>query len=207
MKQVSDFRRVLCTALESLPEDLAPEQLDQLEEHWRLVYAWNRRVNLTAISSDSDAAWLHYRDSLEAARFLDAGPVLDIGSGAGFPGIPLAVARPGHAFTLVEPRRKRASFLRAVVSRLGLQNACVVQARAGDRSVPSDFAVATTRATFPEGAQLATCLKHVRVGGRLLVFRAKEAHPTEGPHESHAYWLRNTRRVIQIWTLVESSTK
>lgn len=153
---------------------LSEAQGRALFEHWRLVQAWNQRVNLTAITSDSDAARLHYADSLHALPHLLAGSVLDVGSGAGFPGVPIAVADPGRRVVLMEPRAKRASFLQTAQARLGLEGLEVWNMRA-DEPVRERFANVVTRATFSDAAELARLLAWVAPGGQVVAFRAGEA--------------------------------
>ena len=148
---------------------VSKEQIDLLAKHWALVQAWNERVNLTAITSDRDAAYLHYRDCLELLPFLVKGAVLDIGSGAGFPGIPLAIVS-GARVTLMEPRRKRATFLRDVRAQLGLENVEVHEARALDMPF-ARFENVVTRATFSDAGALKQCGTWVAPGGRLIAMR------------------------------------
>jgi len=80
--------------LRSALADLGPEvtsRSEQLAAHWQLVKQWNDKTNLTAITNESDAAWLHYRDCLELLAVVGPGSIADMGSGAGYPGLPLAI--------------------------------------------------------------------------------------------------------------------
>ena len=105
-----------------------------IDGHVRLLLAWTGHINLTAIREPSAVATAHVLDSLSALPWLrDRGAerVLDLGSGGGYPGLPLAAAMPGAAFTLLEPIAKKAGFLRAVVDATGLADrVTVVTARA-----------------------------------------------------------------------------
>ena len=89
-------------------------QLDQLEAHYRLLCAWNKKINLTRIQSLEDAVRLHYCESLFLALQLPPGSLsmVDVGSGAGFPGLPIAIFRPDCRVTLVESHQRKAAFLR-----------------------------------------------------------------------------------------------
>ena len=193
MSKVS--RETIAGALTDL--DLSSTCIDKLAEHWRLVCEWNARTNLTAIRETTEAAWLHYRDSLEALSVLPAGSVADIGSGGGFPGIPIAAADPTRRVTLVEPRRKRASFLSVAVARLGLVNTEVLTMRAEDQPPERSNAV-VTRATFSDPIQIQNCLSWVAPGGALISFRSDPGDLE--PDEVHWYQLRNDRRCLLIWT-------
>ena len=111
----------------------------------------------------------HVDDSLQAAPLIRAGEnVCDIGSGAGLPGIPLAIALPESRFVLVEPKRKAVAFLELVVDSLGLGNVEVVHRRVEDTDVVAD--VATTRAFGPVDRSWSAACGVLRPGGRLLYF-------------------------------------
>jgi 16S rRNA (guanine527-N7)-methyltransferase len=93
---------------------LTAEQLDRLERHYQLLQRWNRKINLTRISNLEDIVRLHYCESLYLGLRLPPGPlrVADVGSGAGFPGIPVSVLRPDLEVTLIESDQRKAAFLR-----------------------------------------------------------------------------------------------
>lgn len=191
---MSSFRSALAEALKTSP--VSDDQLAALEEHWKLVLAWNNRVNLTAIKDDADAAWMHYADSLAARSELAPGSIVDLGSGAGYPGIPLAIVSPDREVTLVEPRQKRASFLEVCSTRLGLKNLTIVVGRSED--TPSDaFANVVTRATFSNNDELTSCLNWTSPGGRLIAYRA-DAVPSEAD-KILPYKLRTETHALHIW--------
>lgn len=191
------IRAALEQALADLPVGRDPRVLDLLARHWELVSTWNTRVNLTAIEDATEAAWLHYRDSLEALAVLVPGTLVDLGSGAGYPGVPLAIAAPERRVTLVEPRRKRVSFLQTVVARLGLANVTVLEGRSDD-TPPAQFANVVTRATFAETRDLVACQKWLAPGGRVVAFRT--AASGEASAQVHAYRLQDEARVLELWT-------
>lgn len=127
---------------------LSPGQLDRLEKHHELMMRWNERLNLTRISDLEEVVRFHYCESLFVGRVLPAGPLSigDFGSGAGFPGFPLAVARPDLRVTLIESDARKSVFLREA-SR-GLQNVTVVQNRFEQYRGTFDWVV--SRAVSPE---------------------------------------------------------
>lgn len=104
----------------------------RLLDYLGLLSKWNRVYNLTAIHEPERMLNLHLLDSLAVLPYVESDRLLDVGSGAGLPGIPLAVARPTLAVTLLEPSHKKAAFLRQAVIELGLGNVETVQARAQD---------------------------------------------------------------------------
>ena len=123
-------------------------QLDALEAHHKLLTNWNARLNLTRIESAEDAVRLHYCESLLVGTKLPAGPlrIVDVGSGAGFPGIPIAILRPECAVTLVESHQRKGVFLREA-SR-SLENVTVVTDRAENLKTEYDWLV--SRAVSPK---------------------------------------------------------
>jgi 16S rRNA (guanine527-N7)-methyltransferase len=127
----TEFRSALASAVERFGlEALAADQLDQVVRHYGMLREWNRRVNLTRIVEPAEAARLHYAESILAGRYAgNACAILDIGSGAGFPAVPLAVTRPESQITAMEPNQKKATFLKDVKQALALSNFKVVTAR------------------------------------------------------------------------------
>lgn len=107
---------------------LSPAQLEALERHFELLLQWNAKMNLTSLTELPEAATRHYGESLFLASRLTAGRIVDIGSGAGFPGIPIAIARPDCSVDLVESHQRKAVFLREATR--GLPNVRVLGVRA-----------------------------------------------------------------------------
>ena len=105
---------------------LSTRQVDQLLQFLALVGKWNRVYNLTALRDEWSGVSIHLLDSLAVAPHIPAGWILDVGSGAGFPGIPLAIAEPGSHFVLLDSNGKKAAFLRQAVGELSLENVNVV---------------------------------------------------------------------------------
>lgn len=110
--------------------ELTMDQLSKLESHHRLLTQWNSRLNLTRIRSLEDSVKLHYCESLFLGRALPAGSlrIVDIGSGAGFPGIPIGILRPECPVTLVESHQRKAVFLQEATREL--ENIKVISTRA-----------------------------------------------------------------------------
>src|SRR4029450_2913335 len=111
---------------------LSPTQLAQFETYAAELRHWNERVNLTAVVDESGIVTRHFLDSLRCARSWGMAPqsLVDIGAGAGFPGLPLKILRPELQLTLVESIAKKAAFLPYMVDTLGLTNVDIVVARA-----------------------------------------------------------------------------
>ncbi|ADU97625.1 16S rRNA (guanine(527)-N(7))-methyltransferase RsmG [Thermovibrio ammonificans] len=168
--------RELCT-LNGI--ELKEEHYQKLELFKELLKKWGRRINLTSLLDDTQIEEKHLFDSLlglkafkEAGINVENASICDVGSGGGFPGVPLAVALENADFTLVEPRKKRCVFLEEVKRRLNLKNVKVACSRIEDVSGP--FNLLTMRAVEdPEGAVKIT--EHLlKEGAVLCIYRGKE---------------------------------
>ena len=140
---------------------LDPELAAPLLAYLALLDRWNRTYNLTAIRDPREMVGKHLLDSLAMHPYLDDGHLADLGAGAGLPGIPLAIAKPGLQVTLVESNGKKARFLREAVRTLGLANARVAESRAEALDQPGAYDAITARA-------LDTLAGIIEVGGHLL---------------------------------------
>jgi len=124
------FSRMLLSMTGEVGLDLSSRQAELIHVHIALMLEWNRTINLTRITDPSDILARHVLDSLIPGRWLPGkGRVLDVGSGAGFPGVVLKILAPEVHMTLVESHRKKISFLRVLLSRLNLQDMEVMPSR------------------------------------------------------------------------------
>ena len=112
----------LAAGLAELGIDLSAEQQDRLLAFRDLLLKWNKTYNLTALRDPAQAISHHLLDSLAILPHIGTGPLLDVGSGGGLPGIPLAIAQPALAVTMVDTVQKKASFLQQAAIQLGLKN-------------------------------------------------------------------------------------
>jgi len=192
------FCETLGDSLGELADKVAQDFIAQCWGHWQLLVEWNEKINLTAILDPAQGALLHYRDSVEAMTRLHGNHFVDFGSGAGFPGIPLALALPQKNFTLVESRRKRVSFLRVCKSTLGLDNLKVLHCRAEDEP-QGLFDMALTRATFSKYADIEGLFPWLGEKGEILVFRTQEDGADFPQAESHIYELLGRKRILEIF--------
>ena len=201
MFHVKQFEIALRETIEPWGIQLTALQVKRMWQHWQMVHVWNKRTNLTSIDNDIDAAVLHYADCLIAAPALVGDSLLDIGSGGGYPGVPLAIYRPDMRVTLLELRRRRCSFLRKAVAELGLSNVRVLE---GDvAKVSGDlFATAVTRAVFSDAAGLAQCLAWVEERGKLIAYRSDVEATLPLDPELLPYILAGRKRTLALWTKV-----
>ena len=165
--------------LSPLRPDLSEKQLDLFETYYAMLTDWNTRVNLTTIIEPEDVAKKHFLDSLAAAPYLKEGAhVADVGTGAGFPGLPLLILRPDLKFTLMDSLQKRLVFLEAALQELGLSAACV-HTRAEDAgqnpAYRGMFDAALTRAVSALPVLCELTLPLVKVGGVSIAYKADAA--------------------------------
>jgi 16S rRNA (guanine527-N7)-methyltransferase len=125
-----EWNRMIVTGAETLGVRVSAAQVAQFEAHIRELLLWNRKTNVTAITQPFEVAIKHVVDSLAIARWIHPeASVLDVGSGGGFPGIPLKILMPSLSVTLIDSSRKKISFQRHVIRTLGLVNIDAVQTR------------------------------------------------------------------------------
>jgi 16S rRNA (guanine527-N7)-methyltransferase len=169
--------------LEQLPLGLPEGAREQLLRYLELLAKWNRTYNLTAIRDPLEMVTHHLLDSLVVIPHLPVGDgaLADVGSGAGLPGIPLAIARPHWQVTLNDASQKRSAFLRQAAIELQLANVAVHEGRVEAWRPAARFAVVISRA-FAELARLiASCRHLVRPGGVLAAMSgAAPAEPAAG---------------------------
>ena len=171
------MREILEQGLEALGLDKSC--IPDLERFAALMLERNQVMNLTAITEPRDVASLHLLDSLALipTAGLEAEKIVDVGAGAGFPGMPLAIAKPSLQLTLLDSLGKRVDFLRETAEALGLENVECVHARAEEfaaqRRESFDAAVSRAVAALPVLCEL--CLPLVKPGGRMLAMKSSHS--------------------------------
>ena len=179
---MKDFCHYLKKGADLLGLNLSPDQTGLLAAHARELQLWNAKMNLTAITDIRLVAYKHFLDALAAARFLDrCARIMDIGSGAGFPAVPMKVIYPDLNITMVDAVRKKVSFLNHVVRTLKLDNISAVHARVEDLAKdPGHFQMydAVTARGFADLGKLAKLAGPLLApGGR--IYALKGAHALE----------------------------
>jgi len=135
---VSAFRNRLLAETRSLGRSLSEEEIAACETHYRLLQEWGRRMNLTGLKDEGAIVRRHFLEPIAVADLLEnRGRLVDLGSGNGFPAIPLKILRPGIDLVLVESSEKKSAFLWAVLRQIGAQGARVETRRVGR---PGDLA-------------------------------------------------------------------
>ena len=161
---------------------LTENQYEQFQKYFELLAEWNEKMNLTAITDESGVALKHFADSLSLLNFVDIpqnSSLADVGTGAGFPGVVLKIARPDIKLTLIDSLNKRLVFLGEVCAQLGIE-AELIHSRAEDgardEKLRESFDFAVSRAVARMNVLSAYCLPYVKVGGAFCAMKGAQAN-------------------------------
>lgn len=149
--------------------------LNNFQKYYSLLVEWNEKFNLTAITEKNEVIIKHFVDSLYGYKLLNDGEsVVDVGAGAGFPSLPLAIVCPNVNFTLIDSLNKRVTFLNEVISQLGLENVKAIHSRAEDFAVKNrnTFDIAVARAVSAMPTLLEYLIPLVKVNGRAICYKS-----------------------------------
>lgn len=173
-----EFRDYLVEAAEAYGLCLTERMTEQFELYYKLLLEWNEKMNLTAITEPQEVAIKHMIDSLsclDETVFPIGASVIDVGTGAGFPGIPLKIFRPDLKLTLLDSLNKRIKFLQEVVERLELNEVECIHARAEEgarnKALRERFDVAVSRAVARLQVLAEYCMPFVRIGGSFVALK------------------------------------
>lgn len=161
---------------------LTENQYEQFQKYFELIAEWNEKMNLTAITDESGVALKHFADSLSLLNFVDIpqnSSLADVGTGAGFPGVVLKIARPDIKLTLIDSLNKRLVFLGEVCAQLGIE-AELIHSRAEDgardEKLRESFDFAVSRAVARMNVLSEYCLPYVKVGGAFCAMKGAQAN-------------------------------
>ena len=162
--------------------ELNEKQLSQFQKYYEMLIEWNEKINLTAITEFEEVLKKHFLDSISIGRLLsqdDEVSILDIGTGAGFPGIPIKIAFPNVKVTLLDSLNKRVNFLNEVINELSLEGISALHGRAEDFAKKKDmreqFDFCVSRAVANLSSLTEFCLPYVKLGGKFISYKSEKA--------------------------------
>ncbi len=164
-----DALKKLCDTIAECPFKVSDTQAERLVQYVFELEEWNRKINLTAIRDRQDIVIKHLIDSLFVPHLIDlSGRIIDVGSGGGFPGIPIKIACPGSTVVLVESNRKKANFQKHVIRTLNLQKIEVINQRAQTLYEKEYADICIARAFAEVKTFVSTARSLTRPGGRMV---------------------------------------
>ena len=169
MSRGAAISEALAALEQAFPEGAAERFATLLDELER----WNRKVNLTAVRDRTEMITVHLKDSLAVRPYLRGARILDVGTGAGFPGLPLAIAEPDREFTLLDSNNKKVAFIEHVAGLLGLDNVSAARSRAEDFAPGKRFDTVVARAVAALPKLLTIAGHHVREGGVFVALKGR----------------------------------
>lgn len=175
-----DLWNLLIDGALELGVELSELQVERFVIYMEELQKWNEKINLTSIVEDKEIIVRHFLDSLVLCKFLDDGEkVLDMGSGAGFPGFALKIARPALDVTCMDKVEKKVKFMRHIIRKLELDGARAVSARAEDETVLNELArsfdVVVSRAFSGIEDFLSLSIPYLKEGGRILAVKGRRS--------------------------------
>ncbi|MDY5253003.1 MAG: 16S rRNA (guanine(527)-N(7))-methyltransferase RsmG [Erysipelotrichaceae bacterium] len=158
---------------------ITDKMLEQFDRYAQLLIEWNQKMNLTAIVEYDKIIEKHFYDSILCLLQEDIqGKVADVGSGAGFPSLPMKIVRPDLAIEIIEPLQKRCTFLNVVVDSLGLSDVKIINARAEDHAKDhrESYDVVCARAVANMAMLSELCIPLVKKGGMFVALKGSDGH-------------------------------
>lgn len=208
-----NFKEKLYTEVENLGIELDDTALDRFYTYYKMLVDYNTRMNLTAITEENEVIVKHFCDSLSLlakCQIQKGAKVIDVGTGAGFPGIPLLIARPDIKLTLLDGLNKRLVFLSDVLKEIELE-AEIVHSRAEEgaqnKSYREKYDVATSRAVARLSVLAEYCLPYVKKGGVFIAMKGPAAGEEIEEAKNALKLLGGTVSQVQEYTLSDESSR
>jgi len=180
-----EFNNELENAFNSIGKELTEEQKEKFYKYYTFLVEWNNKMNLTAITDMEGVIYKHFLDSLSIVKVaglnnLVSAKIIDIGTGAGFPGIPLKIVFPDTEVLLLDSLNKRITFLNEVIGQLGLEKISCIHGRAEEFSRKAEYReqydIAVSRAVARLNSLCELCIPFVKSGGNFVSYKASKAY-------------------------------
>lgn len=176
---IEEFNKIFNEYLKELSIKLNEEQIQKFYTYMNLLIEWNEKINLTAITKPEEIILKHFVDCLTISKYIETNSkLIDVGTGAGFPGIPLKIYRSDLKVTLVDSLNKRLNFLNEVINSLKLKNIETIHARAEElgrnKGYREKFDIATSRAVANLSTLSEYLLPFIKVGGKCICMKGAD---------------------------------
>ena len=173
---IEEFKKIMISYAEKINIKFTEEQLEKFYQYMNMLLEWNEKINLTAIVEPKEVILKHFIDSLTINKYLKENATLaDVGTGAGFPGIPLKILRPDIKVTLVDSLNKRINFLNEVIEKLNLEDIVIVHSRIEDfgknKSYREKFDYVTARAVANLAVLSEYLIPIAKIGGKCVCMK------------------------------------
>ena len=177
--ELEEFTKIFNNYLEKLNLTLTEEQIEKFYNYMNLLIEWNKKINLTAIVEPKDIILKHFIDSLTIEKYIKKGEnIIDVGTGAGFPGIPLKIAREDLKITLADSLNKRINFLNEVINKLNLKDIETIHTRAEElgknKKYREKFDIATSRAVANMSTLSEYLIPFIKVKGGCICMKSSD---------------------------------
>lgn len=210
---MEEIKQILKNGAPEYGVELDTTALERFSVYCSLIIEWNNKMNLTAIKEPTEIAVKHFLDCLSILKYVDipnGASLIDVGTGAGFPGIPLLIARPDIKLTLLDSLNKRLIFLQEVIDSLQL-NATIIHSRAEEGALNPElrekFDFATSRAVAGMNVLAEYCLPYIKVGGCFIAMKGPQAGEELQSAKNAIATLGCSVKNINTFTLQDNSTR
>lgn len=208
------FKEVLLEVAKESQIELDATAVEKLNRYYELLVEWNQKMNLTALTEPYDVALKHFCDSILLLKFADikeGSSLIDVGTGAGFPSVPIKIVRPDIRLCLLDSLNKRLVFLNEVVNELSLADVKIVHSRAEDGArkpeLREKFDYATSRAVAQLNTLSEYCLPYVKKGGAFLSMKGKYSEEEIANSKKAIKLLGGKIEKVDTYNLIDSSER
>lgn len=177
--ELNEFKKIIIEKGKKISVDLTEKQAEMYFNYMNILVEWNEKINLTSITEPNEIILKHFIDSLTVYKHINKMSIIDVGTGAGFPGIPLKIVNKDIKITLLDSLNKRINFLNEVIEKLELENIEAIHGRveevARNKVYRECFDIAVSRAVAPLNVLLEYMIPLIKVGGKCVCMKGSNA--------------------------------